>query len=40
MAPIPDNRKWLSLLFISFIFVTTFFVMNLFITVMIGQFNE
>lgn len=38
--PIKGNRKWLSLLFISFIFVTTFFVMNLFISVIVGQFNE
>ena len=40
MPPIRDNRKWISLLFISFIFVTTFFVMNLFISVIVGQFNE
>lgn len=40
LHPIEDNRPWLSLLFISFIFVTTFFVMNLFISVIVGQFNE
>ena len=39
-APIVGNRKWIALLFISFIFVTTFFVMNLFISVIVGQFNE
>lgn len=40
MGPIEDNRKWVAILFISFIFVTTFFVMNLFISVIVGQFTE
>lgn len=40
LHPIRDNRTWIALLFISFIFVTTFFVMNLFISVIVGQFNE
>lgn len=40
MAPQPFNRSWISILFIAFIFVTTFFVMNLFISVIVGQFNE
>ena len=35
-----NNRQWIAILFISFIFVTTFFVMNLFISVIVGQFNE
>ena len=38
-APSLDNRKWVALLFISFIFVTSFFVMNLFISVIVSQFT-
>ena len=40
MAPKPKNREWIAILFILFIFVTTFFVLNLFISVIVGQFNE
>lgn len=36
MAPQLFNRSWISILFIAFIFVTTFFVMNLFISVIVG----
>ena len=39
-GPILDNRKPICLLFISFIFITTFFVMNLFISVIVSKFNE
>lgn len=40
LAPVKDSQPVIALLFISFIFVTTFFVMNLFISVIVGQFNE
>ena len=30
----------MSLLFIVFIFITTFFIMNLFISVIVDKFNE
>ena len=39
-APKVESRKWVAILFISFIFVTTFFVMNLFISVIVGQFTQ
>ena len=35
-----DNNPTMALLYISFIFITTFFVMNLFISVIVRQFNE
>jgi hypothetical protein len=40
MVPIVDNSKWVSILFIVFIFFTTFFIMNLFISVIVDKFNE
>ena len=40
MALKTKNQGELAWLFIIFIFVTTFFVMNLFISVIVGQFNE
>ena len=39
-GPIFNNRYELALLYISFIFITTFFVMNLFISVIVSKFNE
>ena len=39
-APSEDARGYLKLLFILFIFVTSFFVMNLLISVIVSQFNE
>jgi len=39
-GPIFDNRPYVSLLLIAFIFVTTFFIMNLFISVIVDKFNE
>jgi hypothetical protein len=39
-GPIPDNRPWVAILFVIFIFITTFFVMNLFISVIVDKFNE
>lgn len=35
-----NNRPEVSLVFIVFIFITTFFVMNLFISVIVDKFNE
>jgi hypothetical protein len=40
MVPIVDNSEWVSALFIVFIFFTTFFIMNLFISVIVDKFNE
>jgi voltage-dependent calcium channel len=39
-GPIRDNRPYMALLFVAFIFITTFFVMNLFISVIVDKFNE
>lgn len=39
-GPIENNRPVMSLVFIIFIFITTFFVMNLFISVIVDKFNE
>jgi len=38
--PIINNRKVISLIYIVFIFLTSFFVMNLFISVIVEKFNE
>ena len=39
-VPLKDNNKLISLFFVIFIFVTSFFIMNLFVGVMIDKFNE
>ena len=39
-GPIVNNRIYVAVLFIVFIFITTFFVMNLFISVIVDKFNE
>ena len=39
-GPKRDNKTEVSLLFVAFIFLTTFFVMNLFISVIVDKFNE
>ena len=39
-VPIRDNKPEVSILFIIFIFVTTFFIMNLFVSVIVDKFNE
>ena len=39
-GPKKDHRPQMSLLFIVFIFITTFFIMNLFISVIVDKFNE
>lgn len=40
MTPKPKNSKMVSLLYVIYIFVTTFFIMNLFISVIVDKFNE
>lgn len=40
IVPKKDNNLAVSLLFIIFIFLTSFFVMNLFISVIVDKFNE
>lgn len=40
MVPKLDNSIGVSLLFIIFIFLTSFFIMNLFISVIVDKFNE
>ena len=39
-VPKLDNNKFISLIFIIYIFFTTFFIMNLFISVIVDKFNE
>jgi Ion transport protein len=40
LGPKIDNRPYAALLFIAFIFIQTFFVMNLFVSVIVDKFNE
>ena len=40
LGPIPNNRPYLAILFVVFIFITTFFVMNLFVSVIVDKFND
>jgi hypothetical protein len=40
MGPKRDNRIHASILFIVFIFIQTFFVMNLFVSVIVDKFND
>lgn len=40
MIPKKDNAQSVALLYILFIFFTTFFIMNLFISVIVDKFNE
>ena len=39
-GPVLDNKVSVSLVFIVFIFLTTFFIMNLFISVIVDKFND
>ena len=39
-SPIENNNPTISFIFILYIFVTTFFIMNLFISVIVDKFNE
>lgn len=38
-VPVEGNRQWVSILFVLYIFFTTFFIMNLFISVIVEKFN-
>lgn len=40
MSPREKNSPMVSLLYVIYIFVTTFFIMNLFISVIVDKFNE
>ena len=40
LVPQEHAKEWVSLIFIVFIFFTTFFIMNLFISVIVDKFNE
>ena len=40
MVPRTDNSPSIALIFVIFIFLTTFFIMNLFISVIVDKFNE
>ena len=40
LGPKQDNRAQMAVVFIIFIFITTFFVINLFISVIVDKFNE
>lgn len=35
-----NARPYLAFIFVIYIFITTFFVMNLFVSVIVDQFNE
>jgi hypothetical protein len=39
-GPIQDTNKGIAIVYIIYIFVTTFFIMNLFISVIVDKFNE
>ena len=40
MVPIKENSPAVALIYGIFIFLTTFFIMNLFISVIVDKFNE
>lgn len=40
MGPITNNRPAIALIYISFLSITSFFVMNLFDSVIVDKFNE
>jgi hypothetical protein len=39
-GPVYGNRPYIAILWVVFIFITTFFIMNLFISVIVDKFNE
>jgi hypothetical protein len=39
-GPSKDNNKAISMIYIIYIFLTTFFIMNLFISVIVDKFND
>lgn len=40
LGPMKDARQYIAVMFIVFIFITTFFIMNLFISVVVDKFND
>jgi hypothetical protein len=40
LGPIINNRQYVALYYVAFIFITDFFVMNLFVSVIVDKFNE
>jgi len=40
LGPKKNARVYMAAIFVIFIFITTFFVMNLFISVIVDRFNE
>lgn len=40
MVPIRNHNMYMAILFVIFIFLTTFFIMNLFISVIVDKFND
>lgn len=38
-VPVQNNKQWVSILYVLYIFFTTFFIMNLFISVIVEKFN-
>ena len=39
-APIEKNSPFVSVLYVMYIFIVTFFIMNLFVSVIVDKFNE
>jgi hypothetical protein len=39
-GPVKDNNKGIAIIYIIYIFLTTFFIMNLFISVIVDKFND
>ena len=40
IVPIEKNREWVAIIYVIFIFLTSFFILNLFISVIVDKFNE
>lgn len=40
LVPVKENKPFISMVYIIYIFFTTFFIMNLFISVIVDKFNE
>lgn len=40
MVPQEKAREWVAIIYVIFIFLTTFFILNLFISVIVDKFNE
>lgn len=40
LGPTLNNRKYAAIFYIVYIFITVFFIMNLFVSVIVDKFNE